>query len=69
MDNHRRLMVADVVGTLDECRFTYEGMHVSKEIARQFYKATRWYRDVEESKKESTSKGLRTSSTTPVWWF
>jgi len=59
MDNHRRLMVADVVGTLDECRFTYEGVHVSKEIARQFYKATRWYRDVEESKKESTSKGIK----------
>ena len=26
-------MVVDVVGTLDECRFTYDGMHVSKEIA------------------------------------
>ena len=34
-------MVVDVVGTLDECRFTYDGVHVSKEIARQFYKKTR----------------------------
>lgn len=58
MDYHRRLMVADVIGTLDECRFTYDGMHVSKEIARQFYKTTRWYRDVEEAKKESELKGI-----------
>jgi len=59
MDNDRRLMVADVVGTLDECRFTDERMHVSKEIARQFYKTSKWYHDVEESKKESELKGIK----------
>ena len=32
-DDKRKLMVVDVVGTLDECRFTYEGVHVSKEVA------------------------------------
>jgi phosphoribosylaminoimidazole-succinocarboxamide synthase len=59
MDNHRRLMVADVVGTLDECRFTYEKIHVSKEIARQFYKTTKWYRNLEESKNKSASEGIK----------
>ena len=58
-NNQRRLMVVDVVGTLDECRFTYDGMHVSKEVARQFYKKTRWYRAVEEAKKIAENCGVR----------
>ena len=57
-DDKRELMVVDVVGTLDECRFTYEGVHVSKEIARQFYKKTRWYADLEQAKKEAEAKGI-----------
>jgi len=57
-DPERRLMVADVVGTLDECRFTYNGLHVSKEIARQFYRKTEWYKDVEEAKKEAEKEGV-----------
>jgi phosphoribosylaminoimidazole-succinocarboxamide synthase len=57
-DNRRRLMVVDVVGTLDECRFTYNGLHVSKEVARQYYKKTKWYRDVENAKKEADKKGV-----------
>jgi len=57
-DEARKLMVVDVVGTLDECRFTYEGFHVSKEIARQFYKKTSWYTDVEEAKKAAEAKGV-----------
>lgn len=58
-DDHMRLMVVDVVGTLDECRFTYNGLHVSKEIARQFYRRTRWYSDVEEAKKIAEAKGIK----------
>jgi len=57
-DPLRRLMVVDVVGTLDECRFTYEGLHVSKEIARQFYRKTEWFRDVEEAKKKAEKEGI-----------
>jgi len=57
-DDNRELMIVDVVGTLDECRFTYEGMHVSKEIARQFYKKTAWYADIEHCKKEAEVKGV-----------
>lgn len=54
----RRLMVVDVVGTLDECRFTYNGLHVSKEIARQYYRKTQWYEQVEEAKKTVEIKDI-----------
>jgi phosphoribosylaminoimidazole-succinocarboxamide synthase len=57
-DPSRRLMVVDVVGTLDECRFTFDGLHVSKEIARQYYRKTDWYRDVEEAKKKAEKEGI-----------
>jgi len=59
LDHVRRLMVVDVVGTLDECRFTYKGFHVSKEIARQFYRKTRWSGDVEEAKKTAETEGIK----------
>jgi phosphoribosylaminoimidazole-succinocarboxamide synthase len=58
-DDKRKLMVVDVLGTLDECRFTYGGVHVSKEVARQFYKNTSWYGDLEQAKKEGEAKGIQ----------
>jgi phosphoribosylaminoimidazole-succinocarboxamide synthase len=58
-DNKRKLMIVDVVGTLDECRFTYSGVHVSKEVARQFYKKTSWYTDLEQAKKAAEAKGIQ----------
>ncbi|MCW4043999.1 MAG: phosphoribosylaminoimidazolesuccinocarboxamide synthase [Candidatus Bathyarchaeota archaeon] len=58
-DSKRKLMVVDVIGTLDECRFTYDGVHVSKEVARQFYKKTQWYSDVEEAKKTAENSGVK----------
>lgn len=58
-DEKRKLMVVDVVGTLDECRFTYGGVHVSKEVARQFYKKTSWYNDLEEAKKQAETQGVK----------
>jgi len=57
-DPFRMLMLVDVVGTLDECRFTFDGLHVSKEIARQYYRKTDWYRDVEEAKKKAEKEGV-----------
>jgi len=50
-DNDRNMVLVDALGTLDECRFTYEGLPVSKEIARIFYRKTDWYKDVEEAKR------------------
>lgn len=57
--SNRELMLVDVIGTLDECRFTYNEMHVSKEIARQFYKTTKWYNDVEDAKKIAKIQRIR----------
>lgn len=57
-DDERRLMVVDVVGTLDECRFTYEGLHVSKEIARTYYRQIKWAEEVEEAKKKAKEQGI-----------
>jgi phosphoribosylaminoimidazole-succinocarboxamide synthase len=58
-DPERKLMVVDVVGTLDECRFTFKGLHISKEIARQYYRRTKWYIDVESAKREADAKGVK----------
>ena len=58
-DDKRSLIVVDVVGTLDECRFTYDGIHVSKEVARRFYKKTAWYQHVEEAKKAAETRGIK----------
>ena len=51
-DLKRNLMLVDVFGTLDECRFTYDGLPVSKEIARIHYRNTKWNQAVEEAKKK-----------------
>jgi phosphoribosylaminoimidazole-succinocarboxamide synthase len=59
LDNQRRVTVIDVVGTLDECRFTLDDLHVSKEIARQFYKKTSWFQEVENAKKTAESRGIK----------
>jgi phosphoribosylaminoimidazole-succinocarboxamide synthase len=58
-DADRKLMVVDVVGTLDECRFTFGGVHVSKEVARQYYKKTSWYLDLEEAKRQAEAEGIK----------
>ena len=51
-DPRRRLMVVDAVGTLDECRFTFGGVPVSKEVARIYYRRTPWYGEIERAKKK-----------------
>ncbi|MUW13814.1 phosphoribosylaminoimidazolesuccinocarboxamide synthase [Halorubrum sp. CBA1125] len=46
------LRVADVVGTFDENRFSYDGRGISKEVVRQWYKANDpdWVDAVSEAK-------------------
>jgi phosphoribosylaminoimidazole-succinocarboxamide synthase len=51
-DRERALMLVDVLGTPDECRFTFDRLPVSKEIARIYYRNTEWYNKVEAAKKE-----------------
>lgn len=49
-DPERKLMFVDVLGTPDECRFTWKGIHLSKEVAREFYRKTSWYEEVSQMK-------------------
>ncbi|MDD5016247.1 MAG: phosphoribosylaminoimidazolesuccinocarboxamide synthase, partial [Atribacterota bacterium] len=51
-DEDRNLVVVDVLGTLDECRFTFKGMPISKEIARLYYRKTPWFKDLMDAKKK-----------------
>jgi phosphoribosylaminoimidazole-succinocarboxamide synthase len=55
---YRRLMIVDVFGTPDECRFKYEDVPVSKELARQFYRKTEWYEAVQQATKSAKEKGI-----------
>jgi len=52
LDENGKLMFVDVLGTPDECRFTKDGFHISKEILRIFYRKTEWFNKVEEAKKK-----------------
>jgi phosphoribosylaminoimidazole-succinocarboxamide synthase len=54
----RELMVVDVIGTLDESRFTCQGLHVSKEVARLYYRQTEWYHHLLQAKEEAETKGI-----------
>jgi phosphoribosylaminoimidazole-succinocarboxamide synthase len=58
----RKLMFVDTMGTLDECRFTYNGVDVSKEIPRQWYRYSHpeWVAQIESAKKANKKewKGL-----------
>ncbi len=51
-NENRDLMVVDTIGTLDECRFTYKEIPVSKEITRIYYRKTAWFSELEEAKKK-----------------
>ncbi len=46
------IRVADVVGTFDENRFSYEGIQLSKEVLRQYHKRTQpdWVEAVNDAK-------------------
>jgi phosphoribosylaminoimidazole-succinocarboxamide synthase len=54
------IRVADVVGTFDENRFSYEGQQVSKEVIRQYHKRTQpeWVEAVGEAKNEADVEGV-----------
>lgn len=53
------VILADVAGTFDENRFSYQGKRISKEFLRQWYKQNDpgWYKEVKEAKKEANEKG------------
>jgi len=54
------IRVADVVGTFDENRFSYDGQQVSKEVIRQYHKRTQpdWVAAVSEAKSQADAEGV-----------
>ncbi|MCD6193477.1 MAG: phosphoribosylaminoimidazolesuccinocarboxamide synthase [Candidatus Aminicenantes bacterium] len=67
-DEERSLILVDVLGTPDECRFTFDGIPVSKEAARIYYRRTPWFKEVEAAKKQDAQrwKELVKSSPPPL---
>ncbi len=57
MNPKRKLILVDVCGTLDENRFLYNGIHVSKQILRDYYKTTPWHEVIESEKAEGKGHG------------
>ncbi|MCS7213168.1 MAG: phosphoribosylaminoimidazolesuccinocarboxamide synthase [Candidatus Calescibacterium sp.] len=49
-DENRQIIFVDVIGTPDECRFMYDGIQVSKEVLRSYYRKTDWYEKLVEAK-------------------
>ncbi|MFA6185375.1 MAG: phosphoribosylaminoimidazolesuccinocarboxamide synthase [Candidatus Shapirobacteria bacterium] len=47
------IIVVDVFGTPDECRFSYQGIQLSKEILRQYYMTTPWYDEIKIAKEKA----------------
>ena len=54
------IRVADVVGTFDENRFSYDGQQLSKEVVRQYHKRTQpeWVEAVSEAKAEAKERDI-----------
>jgi phosphoribosylaminoimidazole-succinocarboxamide synthase len=54
------IKVADVVGTFDENRFSYDGQEVSKEVVRQYYRRAdpAWVDAVAEAKERARAEGV-----------
>lgn len=52
VDESGSIIIVDTIGTPDECRFSKDGVSLSKEIARIFYRGSDWHLEVEKAKKE-----------------
>jgi phosphoribosylaminoimidazole-succinocarboxamide synthase len=65
MDPKGGIIVIDVLGTPDECRFVYDGFHISKEFARRWYRKTGWFAEVEKAKKDFGSDWKTKVRSTP----
>ena len=54
------IRVADVVGTFDENRFSYDGQQLSKEVVRQYHKRTQpeWVEAVNEAKAHARAEDI-----------
>lgn len=52
LDPKRNIILVDVFGTPDESRFFMDSFHLSKEVARIFYRKTDWFKEIILRKEE-----------------
>jgi len=72
--DHGKVAVADVTGTFDENRFSFQDTQISKEVLRQWYKSNdnNWYQEVISAKEQaridqvSDWKGLVSNKPRPI---
>ncbi len=59
--NNGEILVADVVGTLDENRFLYDNKEISKEYLRSFYRNnhTDWFNQLIHAKQKQAKKEVK----------
>lgn len=50
------LVMVDVCGTLDENRLLFDGLHLSKQVLRDYYKKTQWFNLLEKAKSQNLPK-------------
>ena len=65
LDQNQDIVLVDVFGTLDECRFTYRGIPVSKEIARLYYRKSKWYHELVKAKEKNNTNWKQFVKTGP----
>ncbi len=53
IDPDGNIIVVDALGTLDECRFLYGSIALSKETLRKYYRRTEWYKEVVGAKEKN----------------
>ncbi len=53
------VILVDVIGAPDECRFSRGTTPISKEIARDYYRTTPWYKDVVSAKLKAKEMGRK----------
>ena len=51
-----KLILVDVFGTMDENRLLFGGVHLSKQVLRDYYKTLPWYEKLEAAKASGMSK-------------
>lgn len=57
-DNGRRYKLVDSIGP-DELRLDFEGVPLSKEVLRSFYRDSEWCKEIESAKLKAKTQGLK----------
>lgn len=57
-DGSRKLWIVDSIGP-DELRLTYDGVQLSKENLRRFYRGSEWHKAIDRAKQLASERGVK----------